>query len=88
MKTEAPKKWTAKIEFDGRETIDAEPSRWDTLKETTEAAIREATEYLQAGLASEARIELYKRLKGDAAPKFDRSDTFLYTDDIGVWIVR
>lgn len=81
------KKWTAILELDGVE-YPAEPSRWDTLRETSEAAIAEAAAFLRAEVADEARVFLYKRLKADPAPVLDRQTAFLFIEGGKVRVSR
>jgi hypothetical protein len=77
------KTWTARIEIAG-ETLDATPSRWDTLKETTRAALLETAEYVQAGFADHARVVLYKTTKARGTER-DRSYLVGADRDGAVW---
>lgn len=74
--------WTATITV-GRgsieETVDATPSRWDTLRETAKAALAEAAEYVAAGHGSTAMVTLYKTTKARGTEE-DRSGGYAWAD--------
>jgi hypothetical protein len=89
-KTKTSKTWQTTIEYnDGpaTETVPGPESPWDTLRETTTAAITEAAEYLRAGLATEARIHLYKTTKARGT-EYDRQGVYLWTEDGRVYVDR
>lgn len=56
------RRWTAIIEI-GRETFTAAQSGPDLQDAQLKAAAREAGEYLQAGLAEDVTVQLYKTTK-------------------------
>jgi hypothetical protein len=88
--TAVAKTWKARVEFtaEGKSyTLDAEASRWDTLRETVKAATDEAATYLRAGLATEARIHMYKTTKARGT-EYDRQAAYLWVEDGKVLIDR
>lgn len=85
--TTEPRKWTATITI-GDETIPADCGQWDTLRESTDAALREAREYVKAGFGSEASVTMYKQLKNDAAPVIDRPGGYVYIDAAGHAVIN
>jgi hypothetical protein len=78
------RKWTAKVLADGVE-FEVE-SQWDTLRETEDAGERLASEIVQEGLAEEALVKIYKQLKADPEPKFDRDGAYVWVSS-GVVLV-
>lgn len=69
------RRWSAKITFYGSdlelafrrdgETIDADASENDLQKEQARSAVREAAEYLRAGIGQIAYIQLFKTTKAN-----------------------
>jgi len=78
---ETDRRWSARIEFlteTGRriEVVDATASDYDLQRDQLRSALREAMEYIAAGLAVDAHVELFKTTKAHGT----RRDRTWYLD--------
>lgn len=74
------RKWTATVSVGGVDLTDlVNLGNSDTMTEIRNAGLAVAREAIAAGLGSDARVVLYKQLKGDDAPVRDRS-WYVYQD--------
>jgi hypothetical protein len=83
------RKWTATISIGG-ETVPADlpAPRYhegfmgvpDLLSETRKAALAQAAEYIRAEMGDDASVAIYKQLKGDPEPVWDRSGGYVWRE--------
>jgi hypothetical protein len=89
--TTPPRTWHAQLHFGSAlrpEVLEATPQRLAlTLRDTARAASREAAEYLQAGLATECRVVMFKTTKAHGTVE-DRQAAYLWLGDDGAVFVQ
>lgn len=97
--TEYPRTWTARISYNDDwmnlcmvlpngdrvgETVDAELSREDLQKSQARAAYGEACQFILAGCAKAAHVQLYKTTKAHGTVR-DHTSYMIDTDDAVKW---
>lgn len=80
------RKWTATVSVAGQDVTDlldldglVGGRTNDTLKDTTDRAVRLASQLIREEYGSDASVTLYKQLKNDPEPVRDRS-VYVYRD--------
>lgn len=76
-----PRTWDAVIHIAG-EQVPADLSEHDLVRHQEHAALREAARMVEAGLADEARVELFKTTKARGR-EYDRNGGYVYRDERG-----